>query len=146
MAYVKFTGGVSAAVNIGIMDYSKKKNCIYKNRLGSNGEIIAKKFLSDKKYKFVKSNYRFERAEIDLIFEIESDRTLLFVEVKTRKNLNFGEPIESVTLTKQNRIRKAIDGFIMENESYADHDVRIDVISILIQNGKANIEHIENAF
>ena len=120
--------------------------CVYKNRLGANGELIAKNFLMNKNLKFVKNNFRYERAEVDLIFEDEKDKLLIFAEVKTRRNKVFGEPEESVNLSKQNQIKKAAMGFVSENENYSDHDLRIDVISILIKDGKAEIEHFENAF
>ena len=120
--------------------------CVYKNRLGSNGELIAKKFLSDKNFTFIKNNYRYERAEIDLIFEDVKSKLLMFVEVKTRRNKNYGEPEESVTFSKQNQIKKAAMGFISENEKYADYDLRLDVISIFLNEGRAEINHIENAF
>ena len=120
--------------------------CIYKNRLGANGELIAKKFLSEKNLTFIRNNYRYERAEVDLIFEDENNKMLMFVEVKTRRNKNFGEPEESVNYSKQNQIRKAALGFVSENDKYADHDLRIDVVSIYLNEGKAEINHIENAF
>jgi putative endonuclease len=120
--------------------------CIYKNRLGANGELIAKKYLEDKNYKFIRNNYRYERAEVDLIFEDEKKKILIFAEVKTRRNKNFGNPEESINITKQDHIKKAAMGFVSENENYSDHDLRIDVISILLVEGKAEIEHFENAF
>ena len=120
--------------------------CVYKNRLGSNGELIARKFLSDKNFTFIKNNYRYERAEIDLIFEDVKSKLLMFVEVKTRRNKNYGEPEESVTFSKQNQIKKAAMGFISENEKYAEHDQRIDVISIFLNEGRVEINYIENAF
>lgn len=120
--------------------------CVYKNRLGKNGEIIARNFLIEKGLKFLKANYRYERAEIDLIFEDSKTNTIIFTEVKTRKNKKFGEPEESVNPAKQERIKKAAMGFILENESYSSHELRIDVISILFTDGNPVINHIENAF
>lgn len=120
--------------------------CIYKNKLGANGELIAKNYLKGKNYEFIKSNFRYDRAEIDLIFEDPQNKLLLFVEVKTRTNKKFGEPQESVTISKQRQIKKAAMGFVSSSEIYSKHDLRIDVISILIRNGKAEITHIENAF
>ena len=120
--------------------------CVYKNRLGKNGEIIARNFLIEKGLKFLKANYRYERAEIDLIFEDSKTNTIIFTEVKTRKNKKFGEPEESVNPAKQERIKKAAMGFILENESYSSHDLRIDVISILFTDGIPAVNHIENAF
>lgn len=120
--------------------------CVYKNRLGAGGELIAKKYLEDKNYKFIKNNFKYERAEIDLIFENEEERLLIFVEVKTRRNKKYGEPEESVNFSKQNQIKKAAMGFVTENKKYTDYDLRIDVISILLIEGKVEINHIENAF
>ena len=123
-----------------------KTKCVYKNRLGKRGELIALEFLQQKGFKLLRSNYRFERAEIDLIFIDESENLLLFVEVKTRTNKKFGEPEESVTPSKMDQIRKAAMGFISENEDYSKHDVRLDVITIMLTEDKEEINHIENAF
>lgn len=120
--------------------------CIYKNRLGASGELLAKNFLIEKNYKFIKSNYRFERVEIDIIVEDVKSKMLIFVEVKTRKNKKFGEPEESITPLKQEHIKKAAMGFISQNPEYEKHDLRIDVISILFEDDKPLITHIENAF
>lgn len=120
--------------------------CVYKNRFGKNGELIARIFLIEKGLKFLKANYRYERAEIDLIFEDSETKTIIFVEVKARKNKKFGEPEESVNPAKQERIKKAAMGFILENESYSSHDLRIDVISIIFTDGVPVVNHIENAF
>ena len=119
---------------------------MYKNRLGKRGELIAKKFLLEKGLTFVKENYRFERAEIDLIFKDETARQLLFVEVKTRTNKSFGEPEESVTTSKMEQIRKAAMGFISENDDFTEFDFRLDVITIMISDDRTEINHIENAF
>ncbi len=121
--------------------------CVYKNRLGANGEQIAKRYLEkEKHYKFIKNNYRYERAEIDLIFEDENNRLLMFTEVKTRRNKKYGEPEESVNVSKQNQIRKAAMGFVLKNVKYTDYDLRIDIISIFLNEGRVEINHIENAF
>jgi len=120
--------------------------CVYKNRLGTNGEIIAKQYLIDKHLKFIRNNYRYERAEVDLIFENEKEKTLLFIEVKTRRSKEYGEPEESVTHSKKRQIKKAALGFVSENEKYQSYDLRIDIISIYLKEGKADINHIENAF
>jgi putative endonuclease len=120
--------------------------CIYKNRLGKSGELMAKDFLSKKNYKFITANYRYERAEIDLIFEDEKNKMLIFAEVKTRRNKKYGLPEESITVTKQNHIRKAALGFVNNFPQYSKHDMRIDVVSILLTDDKSEINHIENAF
>ena len=107
---------------------------------------MAKNFLLKKNYKFITANYRYERAEIDLIFEDEKNKMLVFAEVKTRRNKKYGLPEESITVSKQNNIRKAALGFVNNFPQYSEHDMRIDVVSILLADEKAEINHIENSF
>ncbi len=119
---------------------------VYKKKLGSFGEEKAKEYLESKGYEFLISNYRFERAEVDLIFKDEKNKIVIFVEVKTRRNRKFGEPEESINKTKQNQIRKAAEGFVSENEKFLDYDLRIDTVSVLLDGKGITINHTENAF
>ena len=122
------------------------KKCIYKNRLGKTGELIAKDYLIKKGYRVVAENFRYERSEIDLVFCDDEKNLLVFVEVKTRKNKNFGEPEESVNNAKQVTIRKAAEGFLLGNKEFGKHDLRIDVVGVFIGKLGPEINHIENAF
>lgn len=125
-----------------------QSSCIYKNRLGKTGELLAKEFMINEGYTFLKSNYRYDRAEVDLIFTKQGEREneIIFTEVKTRRSKKFGEGEESVDAKKQAQIKKGIEGFLYENEEYRNHQLRIDVVVVyLIGNGK-NIVHIKNAF
>ena len=63
--------------------------------LGKHGEELAKKHFEKKGFKLVEQNFRFERAEIDLIFKDDERKILIFAEVKTRRSKMFGEPEES---------------------------------------------------
>lgn len=119
---------------------------VTKNSLGRQGEEFACKFLESKGYSLVTKNFRYQRAEIDLIFTDEESKRLVFVEVKTRRTKTFGEPEESVTEAKQMQLIKSAQGFLMNNEQYADYEKRFDVAAIFIQNGKETINYIENAF
>lgn len=123
-------------------------NCVYKNRLGKTGELLAKEFLSEQGYTFIKNNYRFERAEADLIFTNGEgkDKELIFIEVKTRRSKKYGEGEESVDAKKQAQIRKAAEGFLYENEGYRDYQIRLDVVVVYLMNNQKNIVHIKNAF
>lgn len=110
-------------------------------RIGTDGENQACMYLSDKGYRIIQRNYRIRAAEIDIIAEI--DTILCFVEVKKRKNTDFGEPFESVKLRKQHKILTAADHFLLHHqEYYSQHDVRFDIIGI----SDRGIEHIEGAF
>ena len=119
---------------------------VYKKKLGTFGEEKAKEFLKSKEYELIVSNYRFERAEIDLIFKDETQKLVVFVEVKTRRSKTFGEPEESINQTKQNQVKKAAEGFISENEDFMNYDLRIDTVSVFLDGKNVIINHTENAF
>ena len=117
-----------------------------KNKLGKFGEEKAKEFLDSKGYVLITSNFRNDRAEVDLIFKDEKNKIVIFVEVKTRRNRKFGEPEESINKSKQNQIKKAAEGFISENDEFMDYDLRIDTVSVFMDGKGITINHIENAF
>lgn len=114
--------------------------------LGKHGEASAREYLLQKGYEIVKENFRYLRAEVDLIVKDESKKLLVFVEVKTRRTKKFGEPEEAVNDTKQKQLIKSAEGFLMNNTGYEDYDKRFDVIAIYIEGEKETINHIENAF
>lgn len=112
------------------------------NEIGKLGEEQAQKFLLDKGYKLLALNWRFKKAEIDIIAQQKD--TLVVVEVKTRTSIDFERPQEAVTISKQRHLVRAADAYIQENE--IDLECRFDVISVLILNQKVELEHIEDAF
>lgn len=114
--------------------------------LGKHGEEIARKYFESIGFELVAQNFRYERAEIDLIFKNDEEKRLLFVEVKTRRTKTFGEPEESVTEQKQQQILKSAEGFLMNNTQFDDYEKRFDVAAIFIEGNKEKINHIENAF
>ncbi|MBE2228440.1 MAG: YraN family protein [Ignavibacteria bacterium] len=114
--------------------------------LGKTGEAIAKEYFESLGFEIVAENYRYNRAETDLVVKDEKKRVLVFVEVKTRRNRNFGEPQESVTPKKQQQMIKSAEGFLMMTPGYEDYEKRFDVAAIMIEDGKAKLDHIENCF
>lgn len=109
--------------------------------VGRKGENIASEFLEKKGYKIIERNWHYSKnAEIDIIAEYKNE--IIFIEVKTRTNLNFGHPFESITKTKVQKIHKAIYGYI-KNSKKEYKSFRFDGIAII---GLDNpiIEHIEN--
>ena len=114
--------------------------------LGRTGEVIAKKYFESLGFEFVAENYRYQRAETDLIFKDEKSKRIIFIEVKTRRTKTFGEPEESVTEKKQEQMIKSAQGFLMTYPEYDDYEKRFDVMAIMIEDGKEKINHIENAF
>ncbi len=109
---------------------------------GNQGESIAKDFLIKKGYKILETNWRFSRAEIDII-ALDS-QVLIFIEVKTRSTDLFGEPELAVNQHKQNLMMDAANAY-MEKINY-DWEIRFDIISIILQREQAQIKHFEDAF
>ena len=114
--------------------------------LGRRGEERAWKYLEAKGYAIVKENFRYERAEIDLIVKDENNKILVFVEVKTRRSKTFGEPEEAVNEQKQQQLIKSAEGFLMNNLGYEEYEKRFDVVAIYLDGEKEIINHLENAF
>lgn len=117
---------------------------INRQSVGKMGEDIAVDHLEKQGYQILSCNYRCTFGEIDII-ALDKDE-LVFIEVKTRTNTNYGLPYESVTKTKQQRIRKIAIHYVQEMHP-SIYNFRFDVISILLKKGEAcKIEIIKNAF
>lgn len=112
------------------------------NQLGKIGEDMAADYLASHGYDILERNYRFQKAEIDII--VKKDSVIAVVEVKTRSTSDFGSPKDFLKPTQIQRLVKAIDNYIVENDF--EEEVRFDIISILKENKKYVIEHIEDAF
>jgi len=111
---------------------------------GDYWENVAFEYLCDKKLIKVKRNYQCKVGEIDLIM-IDND-TLVFIEVKYRKNSDWVSAIESVTKSKQRKIIKAAQLFLLQNKKYKDWNCRFDVVSIQGNEQNPDIDWIEHAF
>ncbi|MBL4903212.1 MAG: YraN family protein [Desulfocapsa sp.] len=113
-------------------------------KLGAQGEDLAVDYLKKKGLTIRVRNYRKKTGEIDII--AQDGQCLVFIEVKTRKSLRFGQPYESVTLTKQAQISRVALDYITRNKLH-DQPIRFDVISILLQSGgDTDINHLPNCF
>lgn len=112
------------------------------NLLGKLGEEKAFQFLLAKGFKILCRNWRYRKAEMDLV--AVKDGMLVIVEVKTRSSVDFELPQEAVGIKKQKQIILAANAYIEENN--IDMQCRFDVVSVLIIGEKVEIEHIEDAF
>ena len=115
----------------------------FKKQVGNKGESLAENYIKRKGYKIIQRNYRCRLGEIDII--AKDDDTIVFIEVRTKQNENFGSPQDSVTSTKISKISKTALRFIQE-KNLSGFSYRFDFIAITFSQGKPNIEHIENAF
>ena len=119
-----------------------------RNILGQRGEDLAAAYLLDAGYRIVERNYRNHYGEIDIIaFSLaQKTKTLVFVEVKTRKNTLFSYPSEAVTPKKQIQISKVALEYLAKNK-LTEIAARFDVVAVILpDNGPPQIDLIENAF
>lgn len=108
-------------------------------QLGDMGEEIACKYLENNGYKIIERNVHYSKfCELDIIAKFK--KTTVFVEVKTRKDNSFGTPMESITRTKYENIKKGALNYLAEHPS---NDYRIDAIGITLS-PNIKIEHIQN--
>ncbi|WMI69214.1 YraN family protein [Mangrovimonas sp. YM274] len=112
------------------------------NTLGNKGEQLAVDFLLNKGYAILERNYRFDKAEVDIIARKGS--VLAIVEVKTRSTADFGNPEEFVKPKQIQRLVKAVDAYVTENA--LDVEVRFDIVAIVKTGTDFSIEHLEDAF
>lgn len=112
------------------------------NELGKKGEQLAVDFLLNNGYSIIKRNYRFDKAEVDII--AQKNEILAIVEVKTRSTIDFGNPQNFVKPKQIQRLVKAVDEYVTVND--LDVEVRFDIIAIVKEGKHYKIEHLENAF
>ena len=110
--------------------------------LGKIGEDLAVQYLKDKGYEILERNWRSYHKEIDII--AVDGNNIVFVEVKTRKDDEFGVPEMAVNRNKRAHIYAVAASYYYEHK--IDLEVRFDVISILYRPGNPEITHIVDAF
>ena len=112
------------------------------NELGKKGEQLAVDFLLKNDYDIIERNYRFDKAEVDII--AKQEETLAIIEVKTRSTIDFGNPQDFVKPKQIQRLVKAVDEYITING--LDVEVRFDIIAIVKEGNGFKIEHLKDAF
>lgn len=110
--------------------------------LGKRGEELATRYLVRKGYRILERNWRAGKDEIDIIALNED--FIVVVEVKTRSTGSYGDPEEAVDRNKQRFLIRAADEYV--NQKEIDKEIRFDIISIIIEQNKQTIRHIEDAF
>lgn len=93
---------------------------------GEDAELACSHYLQSRGLKLVEKNFNCRLGEIDLI--MTDKKVLVFVEVRFRKNSNFGSGLESITPAKQNKLRRAAELFLQQNSRYKN--ARFDVVSM----------------
>ena len=112
--------------------------------LGERGEAIAAAYLKGQRFIIIERNFRCKGGEVDII--AREGKTLVFVEVKTRRTLTFGPPQLALTPFKQRQISKAALTWLAKKKQFGAN-ARFDVIAIIAPDHQVpQIEHIRNAF
>ena len=134
--------GVSAAVVSKAVSMVVAKAGVA-NAVGAYGERLAARYVVESGMQILDRNWRCDQGEVDIV---AMDGTcLVIVEVKTRRSLAFGSPVEAVSAVKAARLRRLAGCWLADHRSLAGSvaDIRIDVIGVLRPpHGPAQIEHL----
>jgi putative endonuclease len=109
--------------------------------LGVRGEDLASQYLLSRGYTILERNWRFQKAEIDIL--AAKDGTLAVVEVKTRSSKAFGDPEEFIGRHKIQHLKKAANAYV--NMNRLNLDVRFDYIGIVMERSRHKISHLKDA-
>ena len=112
------------------------------NDLGELGEELAVEELEKNGYEIVERNWRYKKAEIDII--ARKDDILAIVEVKTRSSDYIGNPQDFVSPKKIKMLVEAVNEYVISKD--LDVEVRFDIIAIIKNENRLTLEHLEDAF
>ncbi len=119
------------------------------HELGQRGEALAATFLENQGFTVLDRQYRFERAEVDLVcfapWPDDAGGEIVFVEVKTRRGASHGEPEEAVTDAKKRSLMKAAEAYLYERK-LDGAPARFDVVAIRWERDEPDIRHYPHAF
>lgn len=112
------------------------------NELGTWGEDQAADYLREEGYTIVERDWKSGRRDIDII-ALDEDGTVVFIEVKTRRNRLFGEPEDAIDYRKRQNLLQAINHYIKYR--HVNSQIRFDVITVVgIAGAEATIDHIKD--
>lgn len=112
------------------------------NELGKKGEDLAVEYLENEQYTILERNFRFRKAEVDII--ASKDTMLIAVEVKTRSTPDFGDPQDFVKPKQIQALVSAMDAYCTTKD--LDMEIRFDIVAIIENKAGRRIEHIKDAF
>lgn len=111
-----------------------------KDAVGQYGEELAARYLSKAGFAILERNWRCELGEIDIV--ARDGAALVVCEVKTRRGLNYGSPLESITYRKLTTLRRLLGRWLQEHEMQP-REVRIDVVAVLLPRGsEPTVDHV----
>lgn len=112
---------------------------------GLEAEESAARYLLRNGYTVWERNYRSSGGEIDIVANREN--TIIFAEVRFRRDVEYGQPWETISIRKQNALFRTAERYLQDRSLTDGWDVRFDVISITAdESGERHIDHFEDAF
>jgi len=119
-------------------------SCSSKQLSGTAAESQACNYLQQHGLQLIERNYRCRQGEIDLI--MHDDNCTVFVEVRYRRNSNFGSAAESVDQRKQKKIITTASHYLQQHSELTQQPARFDVVSMSPQGNETKIDWIRDAF
>lgn len=117
---------------------------VVRKKLGRDSEALAARYLEEKGFQILERNFRCSLGEIDLI--AQEGKYLVFVEVKSRRSLQYGAPSLAVNWHKQRKIVQLAQTYL-KVKKLIKTSCRFDVVSVFApKDSLAQIKHIPNAF
>ena len=114
-----------------------------RQKLGQTGESLAAWYLKKNGYKIIEQNYRTPLGEIDII--AREKKIIVFVEVKSRRSIRFGNPKWAVTPQKQRKISRVALQYLKSTRQM-NKSARFDVVTVISNRDEPRIEIVKNAF
>ena len=114
-----------------------------RQEFGELGERIAERWLKRQGYRVVQRRFRIGHRDIDLV--VEREGTVAFVEVKARRGVQFGDPVEAVNWSKQRELARSASVWIDRHGRPSD-SYRFDVVGVLVEGQRVRVRHVPNAF
>lgn len=125
--------------------FNRRRLLADRERLGRWGERRGEKFLKGKDLRRLARNFSCKTGEIDIVM-VAPDRTIVFVEVRTKSGEDFASPESTITPAKKAKLIAAARYFLAIHK-IEDRPFRFDIVTIVLdQTGREQIRHYENAF
>ncbi len=110
--------------------------------LGRHGEDMAAAHLESQGWRIIERNWRCPAGELDIVAWDETAGTIVFVEVKSRSSVAFGEPVEAITWRKLAKLRELSTLWLRVNQPRA-REIRLDAIGVLLpRSGEPELTHL----
>jgi len=118
----------------------------FKRRVGNKAETLALDHLIQQGLSLIEQNYLTKLGEIDIIMLDKTTDTLVFVEVRYRKNTSYGSSIETVTRAKQQKLIRTAQQYLQKHPNYQHFLCRFDVVGVESDLKYPTITWIQSAF